>query len=72
MPKELTFDRVLQLANEQVAFSSMMILGMLDALFGLMAPESDPDCEGKRARFTKRVVAGCEFASKYLDILETS
>jgi len=69
MPKELTYDRVLQIANELTAFGYLMFLGMLDAISGLFAPDSDPDAEIKRARLSKRVVDGCEFASKILDIV---
>jgi thiamine kinase-like enzyme len=72
MPKDLTYERVLQMANEQTAMSYLLLLAMLDAMLGLMVPESDPDSKTKREKITKRLISGCEFAATVFDILVTT
>jgi thiamine kinase-like enzyme len=68
MPKDLTYDRVRQMANEQTAMSYLMFLCMRDALCSMLFMDNDPEAEVKREKMTKRIVDGCEFAMTVFDI----
>jgi len=68
MPKELTIDRVLQMAHEHTAFNCLMMFFMQDTMQSLFAPADGPESEIKRERMIKTTKKGFEYAAKILDI----
>jgi thiamine kinase-like enzyme len=68
MPKELTFDRIYKLAEEQTALNCLMMFFMQDQMQAIFAPPDKPDSEIKRERMIKNMKAGFEYASKIFEL----
>jgi len=69
MPKELTMDRVLEMAQEHTALNCIMMFTMHDMMIALFASADQPDAEARGQRLLKRAKDSVTYASKYFDIL---
>jgi len=67
MPKEYTFERAFELAQEYTAFSCLMMLLMHDAMDAIFATDG-PEGEARKQRMLHKAKGGIAYASTILDI----
>jgi len=67
-PKDLTYDFLFKLAEEQTAVNCMMLFFMQDTMQAMFAPPDGPESEAKRERLIKRTKDAFDYAAKILDI----